>query len=119
MDEATPTVAYPVDRRVVRHTVGPWQCYADLPSTDPNWHIITSSNRTRVIANIRIEPGNEMDAANARLITAAPDLLFALQKLLAEGWTNDASRAAADAIAKVMTPNAEPTCGQQPAKETE
>lgn len=60
------------------HTPGPWVFYADTPSTDPNWHIVTTANRMRVLANVHIEPGNEMDLANARLITAAPELLYAL-----------------------------------------
>ncbi len=55
-------------------TPGPWVSYADVPSTDPNWHIVTNESRMRVLANVHIEPGSEMDAANARLITAAPDL---------------------------------------------
>lgn len=59
----------------VAHTPGPWQFYADLPSTDPNWHIVTNASRMRVLANVHIEPGNAMDLANAHLITAAPDLL--------------------------------------------
>lgn len=63
------------------HTEGPWVCYADTPSTDPEWHIVTSANRMRVVANVHIEPGNEMDMANARLITAAPDLLTVCQEL--------------------------------------
>jgi hypothetical protein len=67
------------------HTQGPWQCYADVPSVDPNWHIVTSDSRLRVLANVHIEPGNEMDAANARLITAAPDLLSAA-KAVVEQW---------------------------------
>ena len=57
------------------HTHGPWQCYADVPSTDPNWHIVTSANRMRVLANVHIEPGNPLDAINARLIQSAPALL--------------------------------------------
>ena len=60
------------------HTPGPWVCYADLPSTEPDWHIVTTSNRLRVLANVHIEPGNKTDEANARLIAAAPDLLAAL-----------------------------------------
>lgn len=63
-----------------KHTPGPWVFYADTPSTDPNWHIVTTANRMRVLANVHIEPGNEMDLANARLIAAAPDLLDALQQ---------------------------------------
>ena len=61
------------------HTHGPWICYADLPSADPDWHIITTANKLRVIANVHIEPGNATDAANAALIAAAPDLLAALK----------------------------------------
>ena len=55
-----------------KHTEGPWTVYADTPSVDPNWHIVTTANRLRVIANVHIEPGNATDEANARLIAAAP-----------------------------------------------
>lgn len=61
-----------------KHTPGPWQAYADLPSTEPNWHIVTNESRMRVVANVHIEPGNAVDEANARLIVAAPDLLASL-----------------------------------------
>lgn len=64
-----------------KHTPGPWIYYADLPSTEPNWHIVTTANKMRVLANVHIEPGNAMDEANARLIAAAPDLLDALKHL--------------------------------------
>ena len=64
-----------------KHTPGPWQFYADLPSTEPNWHIVTNASRMRVLANVHIEPGNAMDLANACLIAAAPDLLKALRAL--------------------------------------
>ena len=72
-----------------KHTPGPWIYYADAPSTDPHWHIVTNESRMRVVANVHIEPGSEMDAANARLITAAPDLLVVLQELResAEYWS--------------------------------
>lgn len=63
------------------HTPGPWIYYADLPSNEPNWHIVTTANKQRLLANIHIEPGNEMDEANARLIAAAPDMLEALEKV--------------------------------------
>lgn len=65
-----------------KHTPGPWQFYADVPSTDPNWHIVTNASRMRVLANVHIEPGNETDLANAKLITAAPELLEAAQSAL-------------------------------------
>lgn len=67
----------------MKHTPGPWIFYADTPSTDPNWHIVTTANRMRVLANVHIEPGNEMDEANARLIAAAPELLVALADCVA------------------------------------
>lgn len=51
----------------VKHTPGPWIYYADLPSTEPNWHIVTTANKLRVLANVHIEPGNRMDEALAAL----------------------------------------------------
>lgn len=64
-----------------KFTPGPWLHYADVPSTDPHWHIVTNESRMRVIANIHIEPGNAVDEANARLIASAPDLYNALRRL--------------------------------------
>ena len=64
-------------------TPGPWQLYADTPSTEPNWHIITNNSRMRIIANVHIEPENAVDLANARLIQRAPELLASLRELLA------------------------------------
>lgn len=73
-----------------KHTPGPWIFYADTPSTDPNWHIVTTANRMVVLANVHIEPGNETALANARLIAAAPELLEQLQEMVRlaehEGW---------------------------------
>ncbi|PKR56375.1 hypothetical protein [Thalassospira lohafexi] len=60
---------------VSKHTPGPWVFYADTPSVEPNWNIITNGSRQFVVANIHIEAGNERDEANAHLIAAAPDLL--------------------------------------------
>lgn len=71
------------------HTPGPWQFYADVPSTDPNWHIVTNASRMRVLANVHIEPGNEMDLANARLIAAAPELLTALMSMVSGATANE------------------------------
>lgn len=70
------------EAKMQAHTPGPWECYADLPSTDPSWHIVTSAGRTRVVANVHIEPGNATDEANASLISAAPDLLAACKACL-------------------------------------
>ncbi|MCA8339863.1 hypothetical protein LGM81_29490, partial [Burkholderia multivorans] len=38
----------------------------------------------RVLANIHIEPGNETDLANARVITAAPDMAEILEIIAAD-----------------------------------
>lgn len=65
-----------------KHTPGPWVHYADLPSAEPSWHIITSANKMRVLANVHIEPGNTVDEANAALIAAAPDMFEALANLI-------------------------------------
>ena len=65
-----------------KHTPGPWICYADLPSREPNWHIITTANKMRVLANVHIEPGNETDEANAALMVAAPDMSEAIDRFL-------------------------------------
>jgi hypothetical protein len=67
-----------------KHTPGPWIFYADMPSVDPAWHLVTTANKMRVLANVHIEPGNAADEANARLIAAAPELLGALSDMLGE-----------------------------------
>lgn len=85
-----------------KHTPGPWLVYADLPSVEPDWHIVTNASRQRVLANVHIQPGNTVDEANARLIAAAPDMLAALQYLLtAHGeQLHDAFDQAQRAVAK-------------------
>lgn len=72
--------------RAQKWTPGPWIFYADVPSTDPDWHIVTTENKMRVLANVHIEPGNQMDSANAHLIAAAPDLYDALVNAKKEMW---------------------------------
>lgn len=83
-----------------KHTPGPWIFYADLPSVEPNWHIVTTANKMRVLANVHIEPGNDMDKANARLIALAPEMYDHLAKRAAEG---DAEAAALIAKAEGRT----------------
>ena len=58
------------------HSPGPWKIQQEC--VDPEWHIVTASGG-RIIANVHIETGNTMDAANARLIAAAPELLAACE----------------------------------------
>ncbi|RWO37267.1 MAG: hypothetical protein EOS11_28690 [Mesorhizobium sp.] len=85
-----------------KHTPGPWIYYADLPSTEPNWHIVTTANKMRVLANVHIRPGNAMDEANARLIAAAPEMLAALKGVKAHmpDFPDAAWEAIDEAIAK-------------------
>lgn len=99
-----------------KHTPGPWIYYVDAPTTEPDWHVVTTANKMRVIANVHIEPGNATDAANARLIAAAPELLAAARALVAyinsmptdnekcrvlsTALNNSAGQALKDAIAK-------------------
>lgn len=71
------------------HTPGPWIVYADIPSTDPEWHIVTTENKLRVLANVHIETGNAVDLANARLIAAAPELLEACKYFAADPMPDD------------------------------
>ena len=82
--EGSPTPSNATAEPAAAHTPGPWVCYADLPSTEPDWHIVTTSNRLRVLANVHIEPGNKTDEANARLIAAAPELLALAKRY--EAW---------------------------------
>ena len=55
-----------------KHTPGPWK--QSCESIDPDWHIVTTSGGA-VIANV-FAP----QSANAHLISAAPDLLEALEE---------------------------------------
>lgn len=81
----SPTTGAPELGRLVKAaTPSPWICYADLPSANPNWHIVTTANKLRVLANVHIEPGNAVDPANAALITLAPDLAAEVIRLTAK-----------------------------------
>lgn len=73
----------PVDRNVGRHTPGPW----DVSHDGDHWPLVMGGGK--IVANINPESFHggvadlvEMPAeANARLISAAPDLLDALTEL--------------------------------------
>jgi hypothetical protein len=60
------------------HTPAPWSVKKDSPQAG----IIIAQNRNLGIAEVF--GGGETDIANARLIAAAPDLLSALEFLLAD-----------------------------------
>jgi len=65
-----------------KHTPGPWRFYQEPMQAGTEWHVITNEHRTRVIANVPVEPGNAMDEANAHLIAAAPRLAEELSDLV-------------------------------------
>lgn len=83
MDETTPAVACPVDRKVGHHTPGPWEVSHD----GDHWPLVMGGGK--IVANVNPESFHcgvadliEMPAeANARLISAAPDLLESLVEL--------------------------------------
>ena len=69
---------------MTHHTPGPWAVTEGYL-----WRGIRAPSR--VIANVRIVGGvveNEVDA-NARLIAAAPDMLTALESIMAESSRDD------------------------------
>ena len=58
--------------------------HSDLPIVEPNWHIAPPENKIRMLANVRIEPGNAVDVANASLIAATADMRETILALCAE-----------------------------------
>lgn len=89
----------------VKHTPGPWSY---LRTTHPRGYIVTGRDGIYDIAIVRDVGGTPENAANARLIAAAPELLEALQgvlkagrgtsgRIILEGWHEVVVR---DAIAK-------------------
>lgn len=79
-----------------KHTPGPW----NFRRNDYYWEFGNEEVQLGdVCASQCTDPGKE--EANARLISAAPDLLEALQKIHAHGYTNMADHEmVASAIAK-------------------
>lgn len=108
----------PVDVVVGRHTPGPWEVVAGddyrieaaaIPAEYP--HLFPGDDLGRLVAMV----GNrqpDFGAADAALISAAPDLLAALQKVVAiSDRKHDAWDEAKASIAKALglTPNAKLT----------
>ena len=74
-----------------KHTPGPWKYGAELSSRTGEWLIsFDAGNRGRGIGIAETRPGSGQEEANARLIAAAPELLEALEELLAETRINGA-----------------------------
>jgi hypothetical protein len=60
------------------HTPGPW-----FAGTDEDAHVIYNADESEVVADTLREDGDaETEAANARLVAAAPDLLAACESVL-------------------------------------
>ena len=67
-----------------QHTPGPWWAEADSRPSD-FWGVVYQGKESlKPLALIEHYGGEKTDAANARLIAAAPDLLKALKALLAQ-----------------------------------
>jgi hypothetical protein len=60
-----------------QHTIGPWK--VELAQTTPGLCIVTPKGGTAYIGDDNLKFNRGEQAANARLIAAAPDLLEALQ----------------------------------------
>ena len=114
MNQETLPAQGPVDVRVGRHTPGPWEVVAGddyriesaaIPAKYP--HLFPGDDLGRMVAMV----GNrqpDFGASDAALISAAPDLLAALQKVVAiSDRKHDAWDEAKAAIAKALglTPN--------------
>jgi len=104
-----PIAQGPVDVNVMPHTPGPWEVAAGenyrieaaaIPAKYP--HLFPSDDLGRMVAMV----GNrqaDFGAADAALISAAPDLLAALQEVVAiSDRKHDAWDRAKAAIAKAM-----------------
>jgi hypothetical protein len=83
---------------MAKHTPGPW-------FLDDDGRIFDTPDRGQLVAEVATadpaEPPAEEDVANARLIAAAPDLLAALEKVVAiSDRKHDAWDEARAAIAK-------------------
>lgn len=96
-----------------KHTPGPWGCESAMSSDLDSIRYITNPDG-KSIARVRIRNFQSQDEAlaNARLIAAAPDLLAALQGIMAgiAGCERDAHyEAARAAIAKALPLNAKLT----------
>lgn len=128
--ETTPAVACPVDLKVMRHTPGPWEAkyspgaglgvWANLrPALGEKYsaNFPLAGNESLPVPKVQIAyetwvqfPSGEWDAmqkANIRLMAAAPDLLEALQEVVAiSDRKHDAWDKAKVAIAKALGSNA-------------
>lgn len=86
-----------------RHTPGPWTASIDGPRRRPRMALVHTGAGKQSIDCTGSGPSFDVDAANARLIAAAPDLLAALKALLDDGSITYAVRAqrARAVVAKV------------------
>ena len=86
------------------HTPGPWRVLPPSVGIDANWHV--TDEMDTFVAHVYgfAHSVDEKSKINARLISAAPDLLEALERMIRIGDVsvslNDAFRQARAAIAK-------------------
>lgn len=87
------------------HTPGPWKAICGADDDETRWGVVFAGGQEWLIATIENgQPGDslETEAATARLIAAAPELLMALRDIVngVEGIWPEARERAAAAIAK-------------------
>ena len=100
-----------------QHTPGPWQAIGTDPAEGGDWFWIMAQPNpamrgfTKEIGTVSGSQADPMQAANARLIAAAPDLLEALEAFIAGADAGHVSvevdRTARAAIAKARAAQGE------------
>ena len=88
-----------------KHTPGPWEYRPEPEQPNPYWHQFKVSFGSAGIMEGASHDRHGQGAHNARLIAAAPDLLAALEEIIAEaegGWLRQSliAKRARAAIAK-------------------
>ena len=86
--EPTPAGGSPLERQVTQHTRGPWACFYKHKYDE--WHVsLPMSEGSMKWALFDDGVRSENPEADARLISAAPDLLAAVQRLLRAHYKSD------------------------------
>lgn len=94
-DTTQPAGNGPVQRGVRQHTPGPWKAVSAAAASEVEVMEIAEVAHMRVIPAAGGWPTPGAPEDDARLMAAAPELLAALERLLASGDVRDAGEAGA------------------------